>query len=166
MNRYVRMLVALVAIAAVLAMAGCGAIAKKGVESVTGVKVDESGNGVTVTGPDGTKITTGEDGQLPDGLPSDVPIYQPSSVTAGMVADTDGGKVFNVGLRTTDAALDVYSWYETELAAQGWSVNTTMKTDDGGLINGEKGTQALTVAISKGSADEGTQVSLALNPKR
>lgn len=163
MGRVWRTLLVLVVVAVVLAVAGCGAPANR-VEVAPGVTVDQGGGGkVTITGPDGSTTTSGEN-KLPDGFPTDVPIYQPSTVSVGSVSNIEGGKVFNVLLESTAATADVWSWYGSQVPAQGWSVKTTMKSEDGGLITGEKGSQNLTIGIGKGSGDTGTDVSIAVAP--
>jgi hypothetical protein len=170
MKRTLRILLALVVVVALLAMTGCGFIAgravKSGVESATGVKVNESGNSVTVTGQDGATVSSSADGKIPEGFPSDMPLYVPGSIKAGIVSDSGSGKGFMVAIETPDAPAAVFAWYETQLKDKGWTVQTTMKTGEGGLLTGEKGSQVFTVAVSSGSDTQGaTGVSISVGPK-
>jgi hypothetical protein len=169
MKVILRVMLALTLAFALLAVSGCGLIAgrvvKSGVESATGVKVDESGGDVTVTGEDGSSMTSSSDGTLPDGFPTDVPVYKPGKITAGIVSDSSTGKGYMVGLETADAAGDVFAWYESEVPGAGWKVTTTMKTDDDGLISAEKGDQALTVAVTAGGGGSATTISITVGPK-
>jgi hypothetical protein len=169
MKGTVRVLLALAVVASLLAITGCGFIVQKavegGVESATGVKVDQSGDSVTITGQDGATMTSGE-GKLPEGFPSDMPLYTPGKIATGIVTDSGTGKGFMLAIETSDAAGDVFAWYETQLKDKGWKVTTTMTTEDGGLLSGEKGTQIFNVAVTSGSSsDVATAISITVGPK-
>jgi hypothetical protein len=160
--------VLLLAIATISMATGCEAIigqaVKSGVESATGVKVDESGNSVTMTGQDGSSVSVGEDGKLPEGFPTDVPVYE-GAVKAAIATDSDKGKGFMVNIETPDAPADVFKWYEDEMASGGWTVKSTMKTGDGGLLSGEKDALGLTVTVTPAGTSANTNISLAVAPK-
>jgi hypothetical protein len=166
-----RRTIAIVGVVALLAFAlvasGCeqilGQAARSAVESATGVKVDESGKSVSVTGSDGS-VTSSTEGKIPEGFPSDMPVYENGTVTTSISSDSDKGKGFLVGIDTADAAGDVYDWYDAQLKDKGWTVKTTMKTDDGGLLGGEKGTSSFTVAVGPGSEGK-TTISISVAPK-
>jgi predicted lipoprotein with Yx(FWY)xxD motif len=160
---------ALVALLAVVVMAsGCAQIAeqaaKSAVESATGIKVDTSGDSVTVAGSDGSAVSTTK-GKLPEGFPEGMPVYEPGTITTGIATESGKGKGFMVGIDTEDSAADVFTWYETELADKDWVVKTTMKTEDGGLLSGEKGTTIFTIAVTTGSGSARTNVAITLAPK-
>jgi hypothetical protein len=170
MKRTVRVLLALAVVAALLAATGCGALiqqgAKTAVESATGVKVDESGNSVTVTGQDGSSMTSSADGKIPEGFPADMPLYTPGTIKAGIVSNSDSGKGFMVSIETPDAWADVFAWYETQLKDKGWTIESTVKMDAGGLLTGGKGSQVFNISVAKDSGDEGvTGVSITVAPK-
>jgi hypothetical protein len=170
MRRNLRILLAIVAVVAIVAMTGCGAIVEKavtsGIESATGVKVDESGNSVTIQGKDGSSLSSSNDGTLPEGFPEDFPVYENGTITTGIASDGPKGKGFLVGIGTDDPAVTAFDWYETQLKDKGWTVKTSMKTGDGGLLGGEKGTQSFTLAFGPGSGEEKkTSISISLNPK-
>lgn len=164
MKRLWTCLLVIVVMFALLALAGCSP-AGPSVEVAPGVKVQQNGGGaVTVTGPDGSSTTAGAN-KLPDGFPADAPIFQPSTISVGSVSNADGGTVYNVLLETASPAADVWSWYESQVPAKGWAVKTTMKTEDGGYMTSQKGTQVLTIAVTNGSGDSGgTSVSVAVSP--
>jgi hypothetical protein len=169
MSRRTISAIAVVALLAVAVMAsGCaemiGQAAKGAVESATGVKVDTSGNSVSITGSDGSTLSSTE-GKLPEGFPADVPVYEPGTITTGIATEGESGKSFMVGIDTEDAAGVVYDWYKSELESGGWTVKTTMKTDDGGLLSGEKGTTAVTLAVTAGSGGGKTGIAITVAPK-
>jgi hypothetical protein len=170
MSRRTITVVALVTLLAVaVLMSGCaqilGQAAKGAVESATGVKVDASGNSVSVQGSDGSSMSSTQ-GEIPEGFPADMPVYEPGTVTTGIVTVASGGKTFMLGIDTEDAAADVFSWYETELAGKDWVLKTTMKTEDGGLLSGEKGSTVFTVAVTAASSGEKTGIAITVGPKK
>jgi hypothetical protein len=170
MKGSLRILLALVTVVAIFAMTGCGAIVeqavKGGVESATGVKVDDSGNGITIEGKDGSSLSSSNDGTLPEGFPEDFPVYENGTITTGIASDGPKGKGFLVGIGTDDSAGTAFDWYETQLKDKGWTIKTSMKTDGGGLLGGEKGTQSFSIAFGPGSGDQQkTNMNIALNPK-
>jgi hypothetical protein len=170
MKGTLRVLVALAVVAALLAVTGCGALvqqaAKSGVESATGVKVDESGNSVTVTGQDGSSMTSSADGKIPEGFPSDMPLYTPGTIKQGIVSDSGSGKGFIVAIETPDAWADVFAWYETQLKDKGWTVDSTMKTGEGGLLTGGNGSQVFNISVTKDSSNAAvTGVAITVGPK-
>lgn len=170
MKRTARVLLALAVVAALLVATGCGALiqqgAKTAVENATGVDVDEGGDSITVTGQDGSSMTSSADGTIPEGFPEDMPLYVPGTIKAGIVSDSGSGKGFMVAIETPDAWADVFAWYETQLKDKGWTVGSTAKMDTGGLLTGEKGSQIFTISVAKDSGDEGvTGVSISVAPK-
>ncbi len=165
-----RVVLALAVVAALLAVTGCGALVeqavKGGVENATGVKVDQGGNSVTVTGQDGSSMTSSADGKIPEGFPADMPLYTPGTIKAGIVSNADSGKGFMVAIETPDAWTDVFAWYEAQLKDKGWTIESTVKMDAGGLLTGGKGSQVFNISVAKDSGDAGvTGVSITVAPK-
>jgi hypothetical protein len=169
MKTSARIILVVLLAGATLAMAtGCEAIigqaVKSGVESATGVKVDEANNSVTMTGKDGSTVSVGEDGKLPEGFPTEVPVYE-GTVKTAIATESDKGKAFMVNIETPDAPADVFKWYEDEIASGGWTVKSTLKTGDGGLLGAEKDALGLTVTITPAGTSANTNVSLSVTPK-
>jgi len=123
MKGSLRVLLALAAIVAILAMSGCGFVVeqavKSGVESATGVKVDNSGDAVTVTGKDGSSTTVGGK-ELPATFPSDVPVFE-GTIKSVMNNKSDKGDVFVVGIDGGAAPAEVAAWYDEQLRSGGWT---------------------------------------------
>jgi hypothetical protein len=168
MSRRTMALIAVVALLTFAVMAsGCAQIAeqaaKSAVESATGVKVDESNNSVSIKGAGGG-LTASTDGKLPEGFPEDMPVYENGTIATGISSKSDKGTGFLVGIDTADTAGDVFDWYDAQLKDEGWTVKTSMKTDDGGLLGGEKGTTSFTIAVGPGSGGK-TSISISLSPK-
>jgi hypothetical protein len=148
----------LVLMALALSVTGCGALIKSAAEQATGVKVDQSGDGVTVTGPDGQTVTTGESAELPDGFPTDVPLYE-----GKIVSSVKTGNGFLVSLETPDEAKAIYDWYQTEVEAEGWTKTTEMSTPEGGLIAAEKAGSTLAVNVGYSASDKKSTIILTVD---
>lgn len=99
---------------------------------------------------------------LPDGFPADVPVYD-GRIVESQESETGGGSGYVVDVAAPDAVGDVVSWYETELAGEGW-VTATASTPNGtgNVITGDKEGQSVTVTVLEG--DGGTDVSIEYAP--
>ncbi len=157
-------LVAVFALALVVSVTGCDMLIRKGVEEATGVKVDENDGTTTLETPEGKASTT--EGKLPDGFPSDVPIYQPSTIKSGVAVEAKGKKQFMVGLQSSDAQKAVYDWYKSEIAKAGWELDTAGQyTQMGGVLAAKKGDQQLAVTVGPGSEGAATDVFITVGPQ-
>lgn len=172
-------LVVLVVISVVFAVAGKLITSKfgagfiksavlKGIESKTGVKVDTGNNGEAIKITDqktGGVVSIGES-KLPEGFPSDFPIYKNAKVTAaaseGISVKTRG---FWVTMTTADDLSEVVKFYETNLTKNGWVAENTIKTAEGGSWDVSKGTLQGTVMISRGNTDTETGIVINISPK-
>jgi hypothetical protein len=166
-KKSLRVLLVVAAIVAIVAMSGCGAIVeqavKSGVESATGVKVDNSGGAVTVTGKDGSSTTVGGK-ELPTGFPSDVPVFE-GAITSAMNTKGDKGEAFLVGIDAATAPAEVATWYKDQLAGNGWTVDNSVAMGEGTAIQATKLPNALTVTIAPGSGEVLSNIVLSVGPK-
>ena len=125
-------------------------------EKVT-VAQDGEGVNITVKGEDGesVQISANESGvSLPDGFPSDVPIYPGATIT--LTSETPQG--MNVVLRTKDPAEKVRQFYQEKLKAEGWEIVATMNMPTGAMLQAKKGERSQTVIT--GSDGQQTTISL------
>ncbi|MDP3630306.1 MAG: hypothetical protein Q8S43_05045 [Actinomycetota bacterium] len=166
--RFLRMILVVALIAAVLVSTGCGAIVKKAVESATGVSVDNNGDSTTVKGADGSELTVNNgEGKLAEGFPTNIPVY------AGTIVDSSGMTVNNAStwtasIDTADSVDDIKAFYKKELEAQGWKITSEVDQNDtsGGrlvLFGAESGDLTLTVTINL--ADGKTTIGLLAGTK-
>jgi len=130
------------AIALLIVMAigatGCEMIAKKAVEEATGVKVDESGENVTVTGPEGEELTISSSAStLPDGFPSDVPAYSTGKIESSSALTQDDGTHFTVAMTTADDYDSVFAWHKSEYEKSGWTIENEFTMEAEGRRNGQ-----------------------------
>jgi len=152
-----RIAVSLFVVGLVLSVAGCQSIAEKAteaaVEKATGVQVDKDGEQITIKGEDGAELTASSDGELPDGFPSDVPVFE-----GKVVSSIKAEKGFSVTIEAEAGVMDVFDFYKDKLPAEGWNIVSEMKVEDGGAIVAEKGDQSVqvTVGVDSGDANKAT----------
>ena len=120
-------------IAAIL-FSGCSAAAEKAVEKKiekeTGseVDIDTKENKVEVETEEGkTEVQTGSNVELPEGFPSDFPVYKKGKITAVMKSDYEGSQGYMITIETDDDIDSVSGWYEEELKKTGYDVKVTLK---------------------------------------
>lgn len=158
-RRFVIGAVSMVLLAGLVLTTGCAQIAeqvtKSAVEKATGVKVES--DGVTVTGKDGQQVSIGGENKLPDGFPSEVPVYDGATITSSV--STEQG--FLVGFTTTDAPREVLDWYKSELAAGGWEVKSNMESDSGGLLTATM--TGWSLGVNVGGGDSGGETTIVLS---
>jgi hypothetical protein len=145
------------AIVAILSLAlvlnGCGMLAQKAAETATGVKVDQSGGKTTVTGPNGQSATVSTDkGQVPQGLPDNVPVYS-GTISNSSAVTTPQGNSYQFTVETSDDVNTVLGWYKTQLGSKGWTIEAaaTMGSDKQGLVSAKNGTSQLAVTVDASS---------------
>ncbi|MDP2400392.1 MAG: hypothetical protein Q8M66_00290, partial [Actinomycetota bacterium] len=89
---------------------GCQSIAEKVVEETTGVKVEDDGEKVTITGEDGKKMQlSGAEGSLPEDWPSDMPVYDGATIDSSAAIRSGEVTNFSAALSTKDAFADVFA---------------------------------------------------------
>jgi hypothetical protein len=93
---------------------------------------------ITVKGEDGAEVKiSGDDSgvSLPDGFPSDVPVYP--GATVALSSKTPEG--VHVLLQTKDGVQDVRRFYQEKLKAAGWKIATTVNVPGGIMLQANKG---------------------------
>ncbi len=103
-----------------LAQKGIEKMIEKGIEQSGGgkAKVDITHDGIVIKDQKGGEQIAIQGGkQMPAGFPSDIPVYQPSEAQGSMVM----GPMTMVTLETPSALGDVSSFYQNQLAQQGWT---------------------------------------------
>jgi hypothetical protein len=160
--------IAVLAIASVLATSGCGMLIRKGVESATGVKVDEKSGSVTVNGKNGGTATM-QEGKLPDGLPAGFPVYT-GTVKLGNKVQTAEGTSFQMVIETPDDAKTVGDWYSEKLKGAGWTIDARNDANANGksivTLTAKSGDKMQTmVIVGENSDNTATAVNVSLTVK-
>ncbi|MCL4554345.1 MAG: hypothetical protein M1617_01460 [Actinobacteria bacterium] len=70
-------------------------------------------------------------GQLPEGFPEDVPVYDPATIELSSSMTQEGATVFLVTLLTDDPLQDVIDWHTAEWETRGWTVDYEMTQGSG-----------------------------------
>jgi hypothetical protein len=156
--------IASLALIALLAfsLAGCGFIAQKAVEQTTGVKVDQNGKSVTVTGKNGEKASvSSQEGKLPDGLPTDVPVYA-GTIKTSQTMSTEKGTNYIFSVETGDNVTTIMAWYKKQLTDKGWMISGTVAGGtDSGMVQAKKGANNNIVAtIGRDSSSGKMQIAV------
>lgn len=96
--------------------------AEQAIESQTGGSVDVNIDDDTVTYEDtqtGGSMVYGEDIDLPDDFPKDLPVYD-GTITINSTLNLPGQGV-TLNFTTSDSQEDVLAWYEDTLESSGWT---------------------------------------------
>lgn len=126
---------------------------------VNGVNISD-GN-ISVQGKDGDSASFGTNAKMPDGFPSDVPIYKPSDVIA---SSSRANETYGVSLLTSDSLQKVSDFYTSELPKQGWksSDSASQLNFAGGSVQTlTKGNQSLGVILASDNKN-GSKTSITL----
>ena len=106
--------------------------------------------------PPATSVATPVPGavQLPEGFPTDFPIYEKVTITAASRVSAAQGNIYAMGMETTDAADAVRSFYEARLAEAPWDVSNVVEIPEQSTVivefsRREGGGQAGTLAIQE-----------------
>ena len=96
--------------------------------------------------------------QLPEGFPSDFPLYASATITAAGRVSAAQGDIYAIGMETSDALEAVRSFYEETLNAGAWEVTNVVEIVEQGTVviqfaRREGGGLAGTVAISQEQTD-------------
>lgn len=130
-----------------------------------GLNINPQTGSVNVQGKNGESLSIGN-AKLPDGFPSDVPVYKPADTVLSLKTK-DG---YNVTLATEDSATKVLDFYKTELAKNGWAAS-----EDSQFVFGENNAQVFTKgdnqlvvlvgADNSASSGKKTTINLTVGPK-
>jgi hypothetical protein len=103
---------------------------------------------VDMVGKNGENISF-NNGEIPKGFPSDVPIYPKSKVLVSInYSDTH---VNTLSLETEDSITQIEKFYKKGLVAKGWKIEKVFTTDKSIMFTGTKKDKTLGVAVMVGA---------------
>jgi hypothetical protein len=109
-------------------------------------KVDVDDGQVTFQSDDGTvKTNVGEGTQLAEGFPSDVPIYEPSTLMSSSKVNNDQ---FSAVAKTSKSVADVSAYYKAQMMAQGWTNELDSSASDSTLLTYSKDNRTASVVVT------------------
>ncbi|MBD3345835.1 MAG: hypothetical protein GF401_12300 [Chitinivibrionales bacterium] len=138
-----------------LSFSGCGKkgeekiaenIVKKAIEKESGGKadVDISNGNVNIKTDDGEmSVTSGKNARIPEAFPTDILIYQGSSVEAAMEVPEG----YSVQLKSDDDVTKIAETYKADMKAQGWSQEASLDMGEQAMLSFKKGERAAQVVI-------------------
>jgi hypothetical protein len=141
-----------------------GDLVKKGIESKTGLKVDNKGNTVSFTdSKTGESVNFGEQ-KMPENFPKDFPLYPGAKFTGSLTgnnkkADTQG---FWIIMSTPDALTKVKAFYTANLDKSGWVIDNTMNLNEMTTWTVKKATLGGGVTVTRGANDKETTITITL----
>lgn len=125
------------------------------IESESGADVDLSDDGFTVTDEDsGDTLSFGEDVELPDDFPADVPIIDNSTIIAASSTLSRGEHTATLTVKGFSAT---ENFYQEALVDEGWTIDDTSTLTIGTkitTITASKADRTLTVGLYQSDEDE------------
>lgn len=127
-----------------------------------GFKMKTDDNGATMEMADGGKMTSGDAAKLPDNFPADVPMYEGMKLIWVMTTPDEG---MSVTAETADAPDKVTAFYKEQVAAKGWTEKYATQQDT--MFNGQysKDGRDLIVMVMKNDDKTGIQLTIAKEQK-
>ena len=122
--------------------------------------VEAEGKGVRISGEDeeagAISGQFGENAEVPDGFPKDVPIYPDAKVVGSML--TGEGTILT--LQTADDPGKVTAFYRKNLSKEGWSLASEIDLGGQHVLAMEKGERSGAVQISREGNDTNILVTI------
>ena len=131
--------------------------AEKAIEGASGgaVDVDIDDESITITDQNTNTTATYGQNELPDAWPSDIEIYDGEIIHTQSTSDEDSALVS--ATVTSDKSLDsVYDYYQNNLPDAGWTVSSTLTTEEIKTLTAEKGNQVLSLLATTGDETAST----------
>jgi hypothetical protein len=145
---------ALLAISLVVILGACQGLAEEAAEERAGVDIEQDGESVTITGSEGEEMQYGT-ASLPEGWPSDVPVYEGVEIQASTSFTLPEGTQLSATMTTSDAYADVAAWYKSAAVEGGWTIESEASFEADGratsLLGLEKNGAQATINVSDGA---------------
>ncbi|MDD3520194.1 MAG: hypothetical protein PHU65_03030 [Actinomycetota bacterium] len=127
------------------------------------VDLDLQEGGAVVKDEKGGETQIGENVNLPEGWPSDVPVYPDTNFsmsTKTKNGETDKNEYAVWGIITKGSAEEAYNWYKSKFS--GWDIVTDQytKSDDGDLAFLYLKSSAYEVSVTIGESDDETSLGM------
>ena len=121
------------------------------------MQAEKRGDGTIASERFPREMPAGASASIPTNFPTNVPVYPGAQAAMGMGSEVGDSQRAGVQLLSNDATADVFSFYETELAAGGWEI--TDSRNDGGMacLNASNGNIKMALIITD-SADGGSDI--------
>lgn len=125
------------------------------IEGEQDADIDITDNGLTFTDEEtGDTLSFGEEVELPDGFPSDVPIMDDAAIVASSSSSSRGEHTATL---TSKNFSKTEKFYTEQLVEEGWTIDDTSTLSIGSkitTITASKDTRTLTVGLYQSEEDE------------
>lgn len=115
------------------------------------VDVENNGKKITVNGKQG-QFSYSAEGQLPNGFPSDFPIYPGAKLSSSWTTGGEDGKGISVVWETSDSADQVMNFYKNKLSAASWKIDNEFTQEQMQTLSFEKDNVSGFVGLAKTDA--------------
>lgn len=129
----------------VFLVSGCG---KNTVSTPGGGSVSQTDDKITVTNDSGETTVFTTD-RLPEGFPSDVPVYPDATIQGSQLSDYGT----NLSLQSKKTTAEVLAWYKNELVDTSWKIASEYSMDNSTWISGSKD-DGSTIIVTVGQSTE------------
>ncbi len=136
---------------------------ENGKEAKIAVSGDDKNASVTVEGPDGTAKFGAAAG---NNAPAWVPVYPGAATEGTFSTQTNDGTQNSFGFKTKDSADKVIAYYQEQLKAAGYTMNTMATGGSGGMLQAEDAAKGRSLIITAGSSGDGTEGSVTAVEKK
>lgn len=127
------------------------------------VKVSDGGKKITYSGKEG-EFSFGTEGNLPEGFPTDFPLYPGAKIGSSWNANAENNKGYSLILETSDKPVEVDKYYKEELVKKGWKITSQFTDQTSSTYTFEKGTLNGLVGIAVGEEGK-TAISVTIGAK-
>ncbi|MBI5457770.1 LPXTG cell wall anchor domain-containing protein [Candidatus Kaiserbacteria bacterium] len=137
-------------IGGIVILALVGWFLMRGVGSLTGVDVDQAGNGATTYSNEEGSVTVGSGASMPSNWPSDAPAnYAGASIVYSGTSNPQTGQSGSAVSYTVRAsATSVADYYKQQLTSAGWTIESTANIAGAMVVAAKKDTRTMGVYIT------------------
>jgi len=121
------------------------------IESESGGEVDiDLDEGQVNIQSDEGEISYGTGSDLPEGFPSNVPLYNNMTIMSSWTQTMDGKAAYSIAAVSDDSVDEIFNWYKSELSNWDIEGEFTMSTDAGksSSLTAKNGGQELTLSVT------------------
>lgn len=130
---------------------------------------DKLGGDVKIEG-DGEKVSYKDDdlefsydmgGDLPEGFPSDFPIYTNAKLISKYSSTQEESEGMSVMWETSDDLEKIVEYYKSESEKTGWEITSTFSSEDSSVLSLKKGDSEAVLGIAE--AEDKVDISVTIN---
>lgn len=127
------------------------------------VKVSDGGKKISYSGKEG-EFSFETEGKLPEGFPSDFPLYPGAKISSSWNASSEESKGYSLILETEAKPGEVDKYYKEELVKKGWKITSQFTDQESFTYTFEKGSLNGLVGIAVGEEGK-TAISVTIGAK-